>query len=156
MSLIDELLKEKESLKNRIAAIELLLDSYGYNNVTNHGTGQINFKPHEEKNSFPKKARRDKQVLWIFKNSLNSAAKLNTIQKKYEELSGTENKISNIARRLKKDGKLVVVKYNKQNRSSFWGLPEWIDGKDFIDEYRPNENMLPLDIEDTEVVTGEL
>ena len=69
---------------------------------------------------FPKEARTDKQILWIFENKLANALKLSDLQDVYNDLrgldeNGKEIKITNIARRLKNNNKLAVVKYNKQN-----------------------------------------
>lgn len=156
MALIEELLKERKSLQNRIEAIDLLLDSYGYGKNKQIPMPFSESKNTYKENEFPLKARKDKQVMWIFENVLKNAVKLDDIQNKFDELNNSDKVvIKNIARRLKKEGQLAIVKYNGLNKASFWGLPSWIDNNDFKKEYRPNENLLPFTIEKTEVVIGE-
>lgn len=155
MEFIEELLKEKKSLQERIKAINVLLRAYDVSEEKiisiEQQTSLFNDK---ESISFPTNARRDKQILWMFNNVFNNAVKISSIQDKYDELSKSNNNISNIVRRLNKEGKLAIVKYNKQNRASFWGLSEWIDNNDFKENFKPDENLLPIDIETTEVVMG--
>jgi len=164
--LIEALIKEKRDLNERIKAINLLLSSYGYNVdsdklkekalelATDLKLKQTLF------DRFPTNGRKDKQILWLFNNFFNRGIKLQDLQNKYNEIRGVDNKgkeirIDNIARRLKRDKKLVVVKYNGLNKNSFWGLPEWIDGDNFDPEHIPDESKLPIDIEFSEVVTGD-
>ncbi|AXG71625.1 hypothetical protein KORDIASMS9_03882 [Kordia sp. SMS9] len=156
MVLIDELLKERKSLQNRIEAIDLLLDSYGYGKDKQVSIVYEEPTVIEDENSFPLRANRSKQIMWIFNNTLKNAVKLDEVQKTFDKLNNTNDiDIKNIARKLKKSSELAIVKYNGSNRESYWGLPTWIDENDFKQEYRPNENLLPMNIEKTEVVIGE-
>ncbi|TJY37711.1 hypothetical protein [Pontimicrobium aquaticum] len=110
------------------------------------------FNESEAVKNFPSLARKDKQLLWLFENYLGRGTKLHDVQYHMNMLSGSVKRIDNVARRLKKQGKLVVVKYNGANNLSFWGLPEWVLSNDFKHEYKPKEKYLPIDINKKEVV----
>lgn len=167
------------SLKAQLDAIELLLNTSGFD-LKNDDRGKDNGvnlfdsqnlipqedlvfnapKIQQEQNVFPINGRKDKQVIWLFENVFKKGIKLQELQDKYNELKGLDSKgkeirVDNTARRLKKQEKLAVVKYNGSNKNAFWGLPSWIEGNDFDNEHRPNENKLPLDIEFSEVVIGD-
>ena len=171
MALIDELLKEKDSLIKRINAIDLLLEYYGaeesssikFNSDTALGKVSENSailgKKMSDFMNFPIHGRKDKQVLWIFEHKAKVGIKLSEIQEFYNDLRGLDGKgkeirIDNVARRLKRQGKLVIVKYNNLNKASFWGLPEWVDKAGFKDELKPAEDKLPIDVHTIEVLSG--
>lgn len=102
---------------------------------------------------FPKAARSDQQILWLFENYFKKAEKLSEIQRRINNFNGREVRIDNVARRMKREGHLVAVKYNRSNKLNYWGLPQWLAEKnnDFHITYRPNENELPSVIYTTEV-----
>jgi hypothetical protein len=165
--LINELLKEKEILLERIEAVNRFLLAYGYKDDKKKSVTpaalEENFNPltgyQYVRKDFPIDGRKDNQVLWLFNNHFDKGIKLNELQSKYNELKGFDDKgdeirIDNTARRLKRESKLVVVKYNNSNKNAFWGLPEWIENNDFKEEYRPDKNKLPIDIESTDVSIG--
>ncbi|SDR65829.1 hypothetical protein [Christiangramia echinicola] len=161
MEFVDQLKHEKESLLKRVSAINLLLESYGVKTEDSKDSNELfpvqqNERPVTNDSVFPINGRRDKQVLWLFENHLRSAVKLNKAQEEYrkivEEYGGKAEKISNVARRLKKKGRLVVVKYNNMNTSSFWGLPSWVEENDFKSEFRPDESQLPIEVHTSEVI----
>lgn len=162
MNFVDQLKNEKESLLKRVKAINLLLESYGIGTEDSDTSSElfpVNLKEKlPSKGSspvFPINGRRDKQILWLFENHFDSAVKLKKVQDQYEDIvkeyGGRAEKITNVARRLKKKGRLVVVKYNNMNTASFWGFPSWIEGNDFKKEFRPDESELPIDIQSSEV-----
>jgi hypothetical protein len=161
--LTDALLKEREALIERIKAIDVILSPYGYDFENKLDNAKKSAKKAldiiGEPKNFPINGRKDKQVLWLFNNHFDKGIKLNELQSKYNELKGLDDKgeeirVDNTARRLKRESKLAVVKYNKSNKNAFWGLPEWIENDDFNDEYRPDKNKLPIDIESTDVSMG--
>ena len=166
MDFVDQLKKERALLIDRLAllndrikSIDELLKSYGVNvidgNILN-GSNDRHKSITENKKGFPISGRSDKQVLWIFNNRISKGSKLNLIQQHYDTLTkGSDlhgKKINNAARRLNKNKKLVMVKYNNVNMSSFWGLPEWIEENDFKKEYRPDDSQLPVEIVSSEVL----
>lgn len=149
MSFIEELRKERRELKKRLDAIDVLLDSYGDVSVTTNSSTS-----NEKVNAgFPKSGRIDKQILWLFENHFTKGIKMSDVNVGYNHFNGTENEnVDNITRRLRKEGNLVTVKYNGQNKLSFYGLPTWIEDNDFKETYRPNEDDLPLGDITSEVV----
>jgi hypothetical protein len=150
MDIVELLLKEKEGLLRRMDVINAALSVY-QDNVLYSKESVTEKKP--ESNYFPISGRKEKQILWMFNNSINKALKIREIQDVYNEIVGNnETSIENVVRRLKSEQKLVLVKYNGKNLLSYWGLPEWIEGNDFKDEHKPNLEDLP-DIIESEVVT---
>ncbi|WP_299519532.1 hypothetical protein [Winogradskyella sp.] len=164
--LIDELIKAKDDLVNfrnsineKISYLVDVIESYGYDEKGNNIRSATNLTvkdvldQSEAWKNFPQVATKEAQLMWLFENFFNKGIKLSEVQKHYDNLSSKKGRIDNVARRLKKEGRLVVVKYNRSNKMSFWGLPLWIkENKDFRLQHKPNENLLPLDIFDTKVV----
>jgi hypothetical protein len=147
--IVELLLKEKDGLLKRIEVIDVALSSYKGDVPNQNGIAEK--KP--ETNYFPISGRKEKQILWIFNNSVSRGLKIREIQDVYNEIVGnSQTSIENIVRRLKSEQKLVLVKYNGKNLLSYWGLPEWIEGNDFKDEHKPNLEDLP-DITESEVFT---
>ncbi len=161
MDFVDQLKKEKESLLNRVGAINLLLESYGVKIEKPNDSGELfpgvqnNVSIKKIAKVFPINGGRDKQVLWMFENYFERGIKLRKVQEHYEsivkEYGGRAEKITNVARGLKDKGRLTVVKYNNNNTLSFWGLPSWVEDDDFKKEFRPDENELPLEVKTCEV-----
>lgn len=161
MDFVDQLKKEKESLLHRVGAINLLLESYGVKTEDTIIQGEL-FPENQQGKTiesvakvFPINGNRDKQVLWLFENYLEGGIKIKKAEEHYEaivkEYGGRADKITNVARRLKTEGRLVAVRYNNNNGLTFWGLPSWVEENDFKKEFYPNENELPLEIKASEV-----
>jgi len=157
----DELNIIKERLDSTIKNILIVIQenelAKNYSKISNpEKLKEIKIKKYlnesEAIKNFPLLARKDKQLLWLFENYLGCGTKLQDVQYHMNMLSGKLIRIDNVARRLKREGKLVVVKYNGANNLSFWGLPEWVLINDFKNEYKPKENYLPLEIYKKEVV----
>jgi hypothetical protein len=169
MNLVEQLIEEKKFLLKRLEAIDAVLISYGYTEAKERELNPdvpfdaaiIKMKEIGKRISytvnFPRLARNDKKVLWIFENCFKKGVKINDVQDKFNDLNGfdslgNEIRIDNVARTLKKNGKLIVVKYNKSNKLSFWGLSSWVDKKGFKDEFKPSDEVLPVNINTIEVV----
>lgn len=142
MDVIADLIEKRKDLFKQVEAIDTVLNIYGYNESTNHTNQNVEDLTNAE--LFPLKVSLDKQIFWIFENSGGRALKLTELQNIFNQYIGKTNiKISNKARQLKKDGKLVLVKYDGKNILSFWGLPSWIEENDYKVEHRPSEDKLP-------------
>ena len=165
--LIKQLLEEKRFLLKRLDAINTLLISYKEKSKRNLDPNHpFNLAGTELKRiginlksaiNFPLFGRKDKQVLWLFENWFAKGVKLIDVQNRYNELcgfdeSGKEIRIDNVVRNLKRDGKLVVVKYNSSNKLSFWGHPSWVGEVDFLENRKPSEEFLPISTYTSEVV----
>lgn len=145
MNLIDELRKERAVLQIRIDAIDVLLNAYD----TSMKTSPVQ----SEENSFPRSGRTDKQIIWLFENYFKRAVRMAEINTAYNKYNGTvDDKVDNVARRLKKEDTLAMVKYNGMNKLTFYGLPTWLEKDNFKEEYRPDENELPVGEITSEVV----
>lgn len=158
MDVIEDLIKKRNDLFKQVEAIDTVLEIYGFNasnsKLESHKVDLLNVSTSSK--IFPIKAKAATQVLWLFKNTFTHSIKLREVQNSYDDYTGSKNvRIDNVARRLKKDKKLVIVKYNGKNILSFWGLPEWIDGNDFKLEFKPDAESISDEITISEVVTGE-
>ena len=152
MDVIEDLIEKRNDLFKQVEAIDTVLKIYGYNGKDSRSNLDLDSLSNSK--IFPTKVTLDKQILWIFNNSINKALKLTEFQKIFNEHIGKDSiRIDNKARQLKKDGKLVLVKYDGKNILSFWGLPSWIEGNDFKAEHKPGEDSLPY-VTTSEVFTS--
>ncbi|CAL68053.1 hypothetical protein [Christiangramia forsetii] len=176
MGFLAQLYKERKSLQFRLNQIDSLIDLYKsqgediedvVDQKNNPGTHFI--PEHDLKrsggsgssimdvtvNKFPMHLKKDRQILWLFENNFEQGVTLSTVQKSFDYYVGDDykgnRKVGNVMRRLKREGRLIFVQYNNQNKASFWGLPEWVDDKGFKDDYRPSEHELPITIESVEI-----
>ena len=89
MDFVDQLKKEKESLLNRVGAINLLLESYGVKIENPIDSGELfpgiqkNVSIEKIAKVFPINGGRDKQVLWLFENYFGRGLKLRKVQDQY-------------------------------------------------------------------------
>ena len=143
-SLIYELISAKDSLidlrnilNNKILNIVDTIESYGFDEKGNNikSAKELNVIDVVDNvdlwNSFPRQAGADKQLFWLFENYFKKGVKINELQHQFNLFTGDKKRIDNVARRLKREGRLVVVKYNNSNKLSYWGLPNWIRKNDF-------------------------
>lgn len=134
MALIDELKKEEQLLIKQLDVVRAAILVYSGSVITSTDSNVY----------FPTAASKEKQIIWIFENKLSKGSKLRDVQEFYNQLRGKDDvKIDNTARRMKREGKLILVKYNDQNLLSYWGLPEWAGKNDFQDEFKPDMESLP-------------
>ncbi|MCK0190968.1 hypothetical protein [Arenibacter sp. F20364] len=91
-------------------------------------------------NGFPTKGNREAKIKFIFKNIFQRAVRMSELEDKYTELNKEYHKLVNVMRRMKDEGTVLSVRYNKQNTLTFWGLSEWIEENDFKDQYKPLPN----------------
>lgn len=147
---IKRLVEEKKKVEGTLNAITVLLESYGVKD--NSSVSNIISKLDEINDEvFPIKQRKDKQILWLFNNVFTGAIKIGEIKEVFQKYSGNEDRIDNVVRRLKRENKLKLVKYNENNILSYWGLPNWVGEKDFLAEFKPDQDLLP-EIISSEVV----
>lgn len=171
MGFLKELYKEKKSLQLRLSQIDTLLSIYQNSEsdadklidsqVDHNKPTSLRELPSkapitiDNTGKFPLNLKKDRQLLWMFNNYFTQGVTLSTVQDKFNEFVGDDyegnKKVGNVMRRLKKEGRFIFVQYNNQNKASFWGLPEWVDGKDFKSEFKPSENELPINIENIEI-----
>lgn len=147
MNFLEEAKKEEATLIEKLQIVR---------NVIRYWGGEENQSMELTSSSvFPTKATKEKQILWLFENKITKALKLKSVQDLYNAQIGNDStKIDNTVRRLRTESKLLFVKYNDKNILSYWGLPNWVDGNDFKDEYRPDAESLP-EITSSEVNIGE-
>lgn len=98
----------------------------------------------------------DTQILSLFeKGIIKYAVKRSEIQAVFEKEYHSKKNVGAGLPKLKRTNRLVMVRYNGQKGYSFWGLPSWIEGNTFIDEYRPERKYLPEKIIKVEIVNDE-
>jgi hypothetical protein len=125
-----------------------VLDSYDKSLLTSSLESSIN-KP------FPINSRADKKILYLFQNVFQAGMRMSQIQDAMEKYNGSPLRVDNTVRRMKDDGSLSAVKYNNQNKMTFWGLNDWInfDEKDFKSTYKPSEDELPLNMTSSDLIS---
>lgn len=147
MNFLEEAKKEEAILLEKLQIIRNVIAYWGGGNSQSLETSTSSV--------FPTKATKEKQILWLFDNKITNALKLKNIQDMYNECVGNEStNIDNTVRRLRKESKLLFVKYNDKNILSYWGLPNWVEGNDFKEPYKPDLDSLP-EIISSEVNIGE-
>ncbi|KGO85734.1 hypothetical protein Q765_15055 [Flavobacterium rivuli WB 3.3-2 = DSM 21788] len=160
MDILNDLIQKRNNLLKQVEAINLVLNLYDHKEgyEFKSGLNEIQITDEISSHDFPRNARKEKQILWIFENVLKKGSKINDVQDNYNALTGTAKnkqiKITNIVRHLKRSGELSAVKYNNQNRLCFYGLPYWIQGNDYKHEYQPNQDLLPV-IVSSEIIAGD-
>ncbi len=154
MKFIESLEKEKYLLLDRLIYLDELIKEFkAYDSNT---LNEI-FNAVKNKRGFPISGKKSQKVLWLFENVFKTGQKFLQIQEAFNEYNGLDEydnqiKLEGTVRGLKTSGKLAVVKYNKSNKLSFWGLTDWVDDNGFKDEYKPKEEFLPTTIESIEVI----
>lgn len=150
---IDDLIEKRKELFKEVEAIDTVLRLFGHK--ADDYIFDAKQSPNPETSNpkvFPTKTRLDKQILWIFENSISRGTKLKEVQRIFNEHMGNDSiNIDSRARIMKTEGKLLVVKYNGKHVHSFWGLPSWIEGNDFKATHKPEEEFLPSDITSSEI-----
>ena len=131
MSFIIELKKEKKALVERLDAVNLLLQSYGENDVvaTNSKKDEIivdfDFGKELKKSSTPQK------FLLVLKENARFMKIREMAQFIVAQIGGDEDdwtmKLSRTTGKLKKMDKIVSYKVGKSNTNVFWGSPNWLD-----------------------------
>ena len=103
---------------------------------------------------FPIKGRKDQKIMYLFNNVITNGIVMSEIQLLFNEYNGKPENVANVVRRLKNEGRLSAIKYNNQNKSTFWGLSNWINDveENFKKEFKPNEGKLPIEIKQTEII----
>lgn len=104
-----------------------------------------------EKEEFPVSDKASEKVLWLFNNVFNEGQRFIQIQETFNRYNGTVRPLEGIIRGLKAKGKLVIVKYNKSNKLSYWGLTEWVNNDSFKTKHTPKD-ILSINIETIEVI----
>jgi len=153
MDLIDELNKQRSVLIENIKAIDTLLAFYRGSRDSGqivNSTKEIYQIPIED-GVFPITGTKEKQIMWLFKNKFTQVVKISEMKEMYKVFSGKDDRIDNTARRMKREGKLVLIKYNDNNILSYWGLPSWIEDGELMKDYEPDFDKLP-DIQKKEIL----
>jgi len=78
------------------------------------------------------------EILGLFDTKFDKAVKMPVIQSAYFELTGKDNLIDGLVRKLRVKGELACVQYNDSQRLVFFGKPEWVNETDFKPQYKPS------------------
>tara|TARA_R110000744_G_scaffold380507_1_gene501539 strand:+ start:1170 stop:1685 length:516 start_codon:yes stop_codon:yes gene_type:complete len=105
---------------------------------------------------FPIKGRPEQKAMFLYSHVFQNGKRMFEIQETIDKYNGDHLRIDNTIRRLKEEGILIGVKYNNQNKLTFWGLREWVnfDEGDYKEQYRPSKNELPLKVVSSEIITS--
>ena len=153
MNIIDVKIQETEEflsiLKSHLAKCEN--DLYIWKSIKRNYSGSF-----KDTLNYPTYSTAEQQVIHILTNILRRASKMKEIENVYEEYhkENPENtvQIHQVVRRLKTEGLITAIRYNRQNKTTFWGLSEWVENKDFKNDYKPKRQSMPVRIFDKEVL----
>ena len=151
MDFKEQLLLEKQQLTEKLEAVNKTLKAYGFDAIGNIATTYS-----REDVNFPKNESREKRIYWLLEHQFKRAVKLPELLAAYKAHTGTIAAMDNLCRIMKKEGKLCYVKYNGKNKLCYWGMPDWvsiIDGKDFEEQYKPNDGYVD-EIISSEIIKG--
>jgi len=101
MDFLQTLLSERDRLQETLKAINILINTYGTNERELVIKNDINASKISDESVFPVKARKDKQILWLFNNVIDKSLKISEVNEIYQKYSGNVDKVNNVARRLK-------------------------------------------------------
>ncbi|MEQ8553290.1 MAG: hypothetical protein RIC06_23025 [Cyclobacteriaceae bacterium] len=133
MKFVDELRKEKESLKKRLEAIDVLLSSYDIREEeeteTNVSKAQSN---NGSDSSFPAEASYLEKVLYVIKreNRFLHNNEIYNVLKQYDdkEEQHLKRRISAVLSHAKKDvDNLTNYRVGNSIKNTFWGSKDWLD-----------------------------
>lgn len=137
MSFIEELKKEEKSLKERLNAVQILLQSYepSSKNIEpkadlNKVTVDYNLAKDLKKSSTPQK------LLLVLKENQRFMKIREIANFLTNQIGGDEDdwvtKLSRTTGKLKKLNKIKSYKLGKSNSNTFWGSPSWLNEKNEI------------------------
>ncbi len=122
------------------------LETYTYNSTVpvgdfsrrrQHSVRNERMYLHEPHEDFPVDKPIEEQMLYILRDNIGTAAKISQIQQRYEDLSGSRRNIMPYLRKMKDMDMVRAVRYNNANKLTYWGMPNWMDGGDYSQNYRP-------------------
>ena len=121
MNIIDVKIQETEEflsiLKSHLAKCEN--DLYIWKSIKRNYSGSF-----KDTLNYPTYSTAEQQVIHILTNILRRASKMKEIENVYEEYhkENPENtvQIHQVVRRLKTEGLITAIKYNRQNKTTFW------------------------------------
>ncbi|SDT22499.1 hypothetical protein SAMN05192545_3080 [Maribacter dokdonensis] len=104
---------------------------------------------------FPINGATDKKIIFLFQNVFKGGQRMRDLQSTLDEYNGEHLRCDNVVRRMKDTGILSAVKYNNQNKMTFWGLNSWFnfEESDFKIDYSPSKDLLPFNIKTKEIIT---
>ncbi len=138
-SILDILIKERQDIKKEIEKLKVRVEVIDDMITKYSGNTYVAYADESVKVTI---TNRDNLILNLF-NSIGRCMRLPDVERHYRTQHEDSKPITNICRRLRNEGHLVVVKYNSNNKLSFWGLPTWLEDSNFKSEYGPDRNELP-------------
>lgn len=95
----------------------------------------------------------DTQIMALFeKGIIKRAIRRSELQEIFESEYNTKKNVGAGLPKLKKCGKLIMLRYNGQKGYSFWGLPSWVQNNQFIKGCDPESKYLPERILKSEII----
>lgn len=131
MSFIIELKKEKKALLKRLDAVNLLLQSYGENEIVETIREKDEIIVDFDLGKELKKSSTPQKFLLVLKENARFMKIREMAKFLVAQIGGDEDdwtmKLSRTTGKLKKMDKIVPYKIGKSNTNVFWGSPNWLD-----------------------------
>lgn len=98
---------------------------------TNHGGSNYIFEGIEE------------DILYILSEVIKKCALISDIQSVYNGLFGSQKNIGSYLRKLKREKKVIAIRYNRINQLTYWGTPEMLNvyKTDFDQEFKQGHTL---------------
>ncbi|MGB2528557.1 hypothetical protein [Flagellimonas sp. SN16] len=145
----EEILSKQAALRElkRMTGVHYGSNSYNESDVVAEKESSLN-------KDFPIDGRKDQKIMYLFNYVISNGVRMSDLQEFFNQHNKEYEKVSNVVRRLKDGGELVAIKYNNQNKLTFWGLPEWVnkDEQDFKSDFAPKRDLLPIKITSHEII----
>ncbi len=144
ISIILELEKKRDELLAGAKALDVSISIFK-GDATTKETGAVTTVEARNSNTrsienvqFALPSKPEEQIVHVL-TVFGKAIRLPDLQKLFTETTGNEKSIENTVRRLKDEGTLTAVRYNKANKQTYWALNGWLNenGSDYRDEFKP-------------------
>lgn len=130
---LNSLNKDRKELSEKLSAIDKLIKKIKYgslnlggNRVTKGLNDISNNEVSEQPSPFPLKAELKVQVIKIM-DILGEASKLNAIQDKFKEMTGSHANLRETVRNLNRHEILKLIQPKNSLRGLYWVKTEWLD-----------------------------
>ena len=149
------MIQHKNTIKDTIKVLESEIEAE--QSILNDKINALNalkklLPPKVELSNDGEEQTADNQIMSLFEDKIRYAVRRSELQALFEMEFNSNKNVGAGLPKLKRTGKLKMVRYNGQKGFSFWCLPSWIEGNDIKEGYKPAKNLLPEKIFKSEIV----
>ncbi|MFH4968439.1 hypothetical protein V8G61_09565 [Gaetbulibacter sp. M240] len=159
---IQALLEKKERLIEELEQVNDALQSEGYNIDSNIKVDAVEIPSKDNYRGYDKSWSLSKKFVFLLKvhnrflHFREAAEMINQIENTGLEDTELASKLSSGTQNLKSEGVIVKYQFDKNNKNSFWGRPNWLDdqgeiikGHEYDEKYVYKKNASGKDLFDS-------